>query len=187
MPRPRPRRARLLHPPYQNADWFKAAMCAYCASSFGLDGFVDAPLRDQWKALLPVCQECRDAGALPLARTRKRNSVARARRSETVRLAKEARADREAPVESPEGIDPSSGAEANPRAPSTQRQVRRRNHRPLAPSGPSGPAAPTHGVLPSTPAPIRGVLQSTPAPTSGFLSSTVDPPLGVPSPAPSPP
>ncbi len=42
--------------PYQNAEWFKAAMCAYCASSSGLDGFVDAPLRKQWKSLLLVCQ-----------------------------------------------------------------------------------------------------------------------------------
>jgi hypothetical protein len=83
--------------------------------------------------LLYVCQEWRDAGALSLARTRKRNSAARARQTETARLAKEAKADREAPVERLEGTAPSSGAEATPRAPTTHRQFRRHNRRPLAP------------------------------------------------------
>jgi hypothetical protein len=125
-------------------------MCACCVSSSGLDGFVDAPLREHWKSLLPVCQDCRDAGALPLARTRKRNSATRARQTETACLAEEARAAREAPVERPEGTAPSLGAETTPRAPTTRRQVRRRNRRHLAPSAPTIPAntpSPTHGIL----------------------------------------
>jgi hypothetical protein len=148
--------------PYQNAEWFKAAMCAYCASSSGLDGFVDAPLREQWKSLLPVCQDCRDAGALPLARTRKRNSAARARQTETARLAEEARADRESSVERPEGTAPSPRAEATPRAPAAQRQVRRRNRRPPAPSAPIDPT--------------NGVPATTPSPTPGILSASVESP-----------
>ena len=131
--------------------------------------------------MLTVCQACRDDGALPLKRTRKRNGSAKARHIETVRLRAEVRDDQEAPVERAEGITaPSSEAEANPRAPATQRQVRKRNRRPPDPSAPSGPTAPTYGVLPSTPASNDGVLQSTPAPTSGILSSTVDPTLCVP-------
>ena len=62
--------------PYHNAEWFKASMCAYCAGTSGHEGFVDEILREQWKSLLPVCQACRDEGALPLTRTRKRNGSA---------------------------------------------------------------------------------------------------------------
>ena len=65
--------------PYHNAELFKATICAYCASSFGHDGFVDEHLREVRTSLLPViCQACRDDGALPLTRTRKRNGSAKA-------------------------------------------------------------------------------------------------------------
>ena len=64
--------------PYHNAEWFKATICAYCAGSSGHDGVVDEHLREEWKSLLPVCQACRDDGALPLTRTRKRNGSAKA-------------------------------------------------------------------------------------------------------------
>ncbi len=152
-------------------------MCAYCAGSSRLDGFVDAHLREQWKSLLPVCLECRDAGALPLARTRKRNGAVRARETETARLAKKVRADREAQVQGTKGIASSSGTEANQPAPATQRQVRRRNQRPPTPAHVilTSPPISTHGVLQSYDAPTIGVLASTPAPDYGVMPTTLSP------------
>ena len=72
--------------PVQTAAWFDANLCAYCAGASGLSGFVDEELREEWKSLLPVCQTCRDDGALPLVRTRKRNGAARAKQGQLTRL-----------------------------------------------------------------------------------------------------
>jgi len=54
---------------------FNAKLCAYCAGSSGADGFIDEELIILWKSVLPVCQECRAAGALPIARSRTRNGA----------------------------------------------------------------------------------------------------------------
>ena len=146
-------------------------MCAYCAGSIGLDGFVEYNLREQWKSLLPVCKTCRDAGALPLARTSKRNGSAGGRQAVAARLAEEVRADQQVPVELAEGISPYSSRQvANHPVAAQRRQVRRRNKRPLAP---------TPGVISSTPDPTHGVMSSTPDPTPSVLPATHASTLGV--------
>ena len=40
----------------------------------------------EWKSVLPVCQHCLAEGALPLARTKRRNVARNARRATRVRL-----------------------------------------------------------------------------------------------------
>ncbi len=39
--------------PYHNAEWFKAAMCAYCAGSSGHEGFIDEHLRGSGSPCFP--------------------------------------------------------------------------------------------------------------------------------------
>jgi hypothetical protein len=62
---------------------FNAKLCAYCT---GADGFVDEELNVVWKSVLPVCQECRASGALPIARSRRGNGVHNAQRAQRRRL-----------------------------------------------------------------------------------------------------
>jgi hypothetical protein len=93
--------------------------------------------------LLPVCQACRDGGALPLTRTRKRNGSNTTRQKETARLAEEVRDDREAEEAAPSSIPPVPSAQPVPVV-AAQRQVLRRNRRPLMASSHH---APTPGVL----------------------------------------
>ena len=58
------------------AAWFNANLCAYCAGSSGIEGFVDEHLTREWKSVLPGCPTCRADGALPIARTKRRNGGA---------------------------------------------------------------------------------------------------------------
>lgn len=95
--------------PVQTAAWFDANLCAYCAGVSGLSGFVDEELREEWKSLLPVCQTCRDDGALPLVRTRKRNGAARGKQAQTTRL-RESASVQQAAAEAPPSAPPTSGA-----------------------------------------------------------------------------
>ena len=67
------------------ASWFHANLCAYCAGSSGSDGVIDEDLTREWKSVLPVCPTCRADGALPLARTRRRNGAANERRVQRAR------------------------------------------------------------------------------------------------------
>ena len=66
--------------------WFDAELCAYCAGSSGAKGFIDDHLQIEWKSVLPVCEVCRADGALPLARTKRRNGEANARRAQRDQL-----------------------------------------------------------------------------------------------------
>jgi hypothetical protein len=69
------------------ASWFHASLCAYCAGSSGSDGFVDEDLTREGKSVLSICTStCRVDGALPLARTRKRNGAANERCVHRARL-----------------------------------------------------------------------------------------------------
>ena len=61
-------------------------MCAYCAGSSGAKGFIDEHLTIEWKSVLPVCQQCRADGAIPLARTKRRNGAANGQRARRDRL-----------------------------------------------------------------------------------------------------
>ncbi len=58
------------------AAWFNANLCAYCAGSSGTKGYVDERLTQEWRSVLPVCPSCRADGALPIARTKRRNGDA---------------------------------------------------------------------------------------------------------------
>jgi len=81
------------------------------------------------------------------------------------------------PVQGAEGIASSSGAAANQPAPTTQRQVRRRNRRPPVPSLDVLPVtpAPAPGILTSPPISTHGVLKPNSAPTIGIMASTLAP------------
>ncbi len=68
--------------PKATASWFDKALCAYCANSSGAKGFVDEHLTIQWKSVLPICQDCRAHGAIPLARAKRRNGAAYAQRAQ---------------------------------------------------------------------------------------------------------
>ncbi len=67
--------------PKLTASWFDAELCCYCAGSSGAKGSVDEVLTIEWKSVLPVCQQCRADGGLPLARTKKRNGASNGRRA----------------------------------------------------------------------------------------------------------
>ena len=67
------------------ASWFHANLCDYCAGSSGSDGDIDEDLTREWKSVLPICPTCRAYGALPLARTRRRNGAANERRVQHAR------------------------------------------------------------------------------------------------------
>ena len=64
-----------------------ATLCAYCANSSGAKGFVDEHLSLEWKSVLLVCLECRAAGALPVARTKRSNGASNEHRSQRARVA----------------------------------------------------------------------------------------------------
>ena len=68
--------------PKATASWFDGAMCAYCADSSVAKGYVDEHLAAEWKSVLPICQNCRTYGAIPLARTKRRNGTAHAQRAQ---------------------------------------------------------------------------------------------------------
>jgi hypothetical protein len=75
---------------------FNAKLCAYCAGSSGADGFIDEELNVVWKSVLPVCQEGCAHGALPIARSRRRNGAQienRAQRCHLTTTASQARDD----------------------------------------------------------------------------------------------
>jgi len=72
--------------PKQTTAWFDAALCAYCTGFSGAKGFIEDHLSIEWKSVLPVCQLCRADGALPLARTKRRNGEANARRAQRDQL-----------------------------------------------------------------------------------------------------
>ena len=61
-------------------------MCAYCAGSSGAKGFVEEHLTIEWKSVLPICKDCRAKGVVPLARTKRRNGAANAKRKQRDRL-----------------------------------------------------------------------------------------------------
>ena len=63
-------------------SWFDGTSCAYCAGSSGAKGFVDENLTIEWKSVLPICQVCRADGAIPLARIKRRNGSANAKRAQ---------------------------------------------------------------------------------------------------------
>ena len=64
------------------ASWFEPAnLCGCCANSMGHDGVVDEKLQVQWHTVLPLCEACRDAGALPLVRLARRNGAANAQKA----------------------------------------------------------------------------------------------------------
>ena len=75
--------------PKATASWFDGALCAYCAGSSGAKGFVDEHLTIEWKSVLPICQDCRAHGAIPLARTKRRNGATHAQRAQRDRLTAE--------------------------------------------------------------------------------------------------
>jgi len=61
-------------------------LCAYCAGSSGAKGFVEEHLTIEWKSVLPICKDCRAKGVVPLARTKRRNGAANAKRKQRDRL-----------------------------------------------------------------------------------------------------
>ena len=69
-----------------SATWFDAFLCAYCAGTNGTQGDVDMTLSREYRTVLPVCKVCKDAGALPLARNKKKLGTARVTRDETQQL-----------------------------------------------------------------------------------------------------
>jgi len=72
--------------PKPATSWFDASSCAYCAGSSGAKGFVDDNLSIEWKSVLPICQDCRAYGALPLARTKRKNGAVNGHRTHRNRL-----------------------------------------------------------------------------------------------------
>ena len=72
--------------PKLTVSWFDAELCCYCAGLSGAKGYVDEVLTIEWKSVLPVCHQCRANGALPLARTKRRNGASNGRRAERARL-----------------------------------------------------------------------------------------------------
>jgi hypothetical protein len=71
------------------AAWFHANLWAYCAGLSGTKGFVDERLTREWKSVLPVCPTCRADGALPIARTKRRNGDAIQRSGRRAHLIRE--------------------------------------------------------------------------------------------------
>ena len=134
--------------PYQNAAWYNAKLCAYCAGTSGLDGFVDEELAVEWRSLLPVCQTCRDDGALPLVRTRKRNGSARARQAQTARLTEVVSTQRallepaaaETSPAAPPTATSNGDASAAPQSRRVERRVLRRSNRAAGAATSSQPA-----------------------------------------------
>ena len=75
------------------AAWCDGNLCAYCAGGSGYnDGTVDESLLVEWKTVLPLCKVCCDQGALPLARYRRRNGAARAKKASKASAAKKRKA-----------------------------------------------------------------------------------------------
>jgi hypothetical protein len=72
--------------PKLTTTWFDAKLCAYCAGSSEAKGFLDEHLTIEWKSVLPICQQCRADGAIPLARTKRRNGEANGHRARRDRL-----------------------------------------------------------------------------------------------------
>jgi hypothetical protein len=64
------------------ASWFDATCGAYCAGSSGAKEFVDDNLSIEWKSVLPICQDYRANGALPLAWTKRRNGAINGHRAQ---------------------------------------------------------------------------------------------------------
>jgi len=58
----------------------------YCAGSSGAKESIDEVLTIEWKSILPVCQQCCANGALPPARTKRRNGASNGRRASRARL-----------------------------------------------------------------------------------------------------
>jgi hypothetical protein len=58
------------------AAWFNDHLCAYCAGSPRTEGYIDERSTQEWRSVLPVCPSCRAGGALPIARTKRRNGDA---------------------------------------------------------------------------------------------------------------
>ena len=74
------------------ATWCDSSLCAYCAGGSGYDGIVDEALVVEWKTVPPLCKVCRDHGALPLARYRRRNGAALAKKAAKASAAKKRKA-----------------------------------------------------------------------------------------------
>ena len=68
--------------PKLTTSWFDATLCAQCAGSSEAMRSIDDHLNIEWKNVLLVCHLCRADGALPLARTKRRNGEANARRTQ---------------------------------------------------------------------------------------------------------
>jgi biotin synthase-like enzyme len=72
--------------PKATTSWFDKEMCAYCAGSSGAKGFVEEHLTIEWKRVLLICKDCRADGAITLARNKRRNGAANAKRIQRDRL-----------------------------------------------------------------------------------------------------
>ena len=128
----------------QKAAWFDENLCAYCAGVNG-EGFIDKELLGEWKSLLPVCQSCRDEGAPPLVRSKKRNGAANSHAQQRRRLAANAANERAAAQQQQQNVGSgASGAAASSsevagssRAALQPRNMRRGRQSATAPSPPS--------------------------------------------------
>ena len=131
----------------QKAAWFDENLCAYCAGVNG-EGFIDKELLGEWKSLLPVCQSCRDEGAPPLVRSKKRNGAANSHAQQRRRLAANAANERAAAQQQQQNVGSgASGAAASSsevagssRAALQPRNRRRGRQSATAPSPPHRPA-----------------------------------------------
>jgi len=72
--------------PKSTTSWFDKELCDYCAGSSGAKGFVEEQLTIEWKSVLPICKDCHADGAIPLARIKRRNGSANAKRGQRDRL-----------------------------------------------------------------------------------------------------
>ncbi len=69
--------------PKATTSWFDKELCAYYASSSGAKGVFEEDRTIEWKSVLPICcKDCCAYGAIPLARTKRRNRAANAKRTQ---------------------------------------------------------------------------------------------------------
>ena len=111
--------------PRTSADWCDTSLCAYCAGTCGT-GYVDEELRLEYKTVLPVCKECRDDGAQPLARVKHRLGSAQEDNRQRTRQ-RQGRREESVPTENQVELDTPAHPQPNQlprRSRSTRKQVR---------------------------------------------------------------
>ena len=59
-------------------EWCEETLCAYCAGGAGEGGKIDEEAHKLFYTVLPLCNNCRSQGAMPMARRRRKNATARA-------------------------------------------------------------------------------------------------------------